>query len=45
LIEELTAKSDDTETEEPSEAVEETETATVVPNDTETLEIEETETK
>lgn len=44
-IEELTAKSDDTETEEPSEAVEETETATVVPNDTETLEIEETETK
>lgn len=46
-IEDLTTKTDDTETEtaEPSEAVEETETATVVPNETETVETEETETK
>ena len=46
-IEDLTAKADDTETEaeEPSEAVDETETATVVPNETETVETEETETK
>lgn len=46
-IEDLTSKTDDTETEtaEPSEAVEETETASVVPNDTETVETEETETK
>ena len=46
-VEDLTAKADDTETEaeEPSEAVDETETATVVPNETETVETEETETK
>lgn len=46
-IEDLTAKTDDTEIEtvEPSEAVEETETATVVPNETEIVETEETETK
>ena len=44
-IEDLTAKTDDTETETVEQAVEETETATVVPNDTETLKIEETETK
>ena len=43
-IEDLTAKADDTETEaeEPSEAVDETETATVVPNETEAVETEET---
>ena len=46
-VEDLTAKADDTETEaeEPSEAVDETETATVVPNETEAVETEETETK
>ncbi|MFR2687580.1 MAG: Gldg family protein [Roseburia intestinalis] len=46
-VEDLTAKADDTETEaeEPSEAVDETETATVVPNETEAVETEKTETK
>ena len=43
-VEDLTAKADDTETEaeEPSEAVDETETATVVPNETEAVVTEET---